>query len=92
MRFYPEEKNVGSWDRGARLVVGPVLLFVGIAAVLGAIALAPVLIAISLVVGAILTVTGFTQKCPLNQLLGINTYDDESPTEDAETEPIERPV
>ncbi|MDL5360918.1 DUF2892 domain-containing protein [Halalkalicoccus sp. NIPERK01] len=92
MKFYPEEKNVGSWDRGARLIVGPVLVLVGIAAALGTIALAPVLIAISLVVGAILTVTGLTQKCPMNRLFGINTYKGEPSTKDAETEPTERPA
>nr|WP_238532856.1 DUF2892 domain-containing protein [Halalkalicoccus jeotgali] len=74
------------------MVVGPVLVLVGIAAALGMIALAPVLIVVSLVVGAVLTVTGLTQKCPMNRLLGINTYKGEPLREDAETEPTERPA
>lgn len=89
MGLYPTGKNVGGWDRLLRLVVGPVLLIVALAAVLGAITLGPVVIAISAIVGVILTVTGLTQKCPLNQLLGVNTYKGKPPRE-AETESTER--
>ena len=93
MRFYPAEKNVGSWDRLLRLIVGPVLLVVSGAAVVGAIALSPVLVALSAIVGAILTVTGLTQKCPLNNLIGLNTYKGRKPTEsETEQELVERPA
>lgn len=93
MRFYPTEKNVGSWDRLIRLIVGPVLLIVSAAAALGAITISPVLIALSVIVGAILTVTGLTQKCPLNNLLGINTYRGRTtPESETEQEAAERPA
>lgn len=74
MRFYPTEKNVGGWDRLLRLIVGPVLLLVTAAAALGIIVLLPVLTVLSAIAGAILTITGLTQKCPMNNLLGLNTY------------------
>ncbi|WP_136592481.1 YgaP family membrane protein [Salinigranum halophilum] len=66
-------KNVGGIDRKARLVVGPLLLLVGIAAFLGAVPLGTLGSAVSVVVGAVLTVTGATQRCPLHVLLGVNT-------------------
>lgn len=73
------EKNVGGYDRYARAVVGPVLLIVGLAALGGVVTLAAgtlglVVAAAAAVVGAILTVTAATQKCPLNRMLGLNTY------------------
>lgn len=73
------QKNVGGYDRGARLVFGPLLAIIGIAALGGVIALTTgplgfALAAIALVVGAVLTITAVTQKCPMNGLLGINTY------------------
>lgn len=93
MRFYPTEKNVGGWDRLLRLIVGPVLLAVSVTSALGAIALSPVLIVLGAIVGAILTVTGLTQKCPLNDLLGANTYDGRETTDrEAEPETVERSV
>jgi hypothetical protein len=72
------EKNVGGYDRIARLVVGPILLlaaggiyfeFLAVTGLLGA-----GLIVAGLLVGAILVVTGATQVCPLNSVLGIDTY------------------
>jgi hypothetical protein len=72
------KKNVGGYDRIARLVIGPVLLlaaggiyfeYLAVAGLLGA-----SLIVASLVVGAVLLVTGATQVCPLNSLLGFDTY------------------
>lgn len=73
------EKNVGGYDRLARFIVGPILVIVGLAAVGGLITLAAgtlglVLAGVLFLIGAILTVTAFTQKCPLNNLLGLNTY------------------
>ncbi|WP_276301762.1 YgaP family membrane protein [Halorussus lipolyticus] len=67
------EKNVGGFDRTARLILGPALLLVVLAWLLGAIALDLWLAVVVLLVGTILTVTGLTQKCPANSLLGMNT-------------------
>ncbi|WP_277552507.1 YgaP family membrane protein [Halobaculum limi] len=74
------EKNVGGYDRIARFVVGPVLIVVGGAALGGFLTLAAgtlglVIAAIALLVGAVLTVTATTQKCPLNAAIGLNTYE-----------------
>lgn len=79
------EKNVGGFDRIARLVVGPLLVLAGIAGYVGVLVLAfgpvPQALASVLVflVGVILAVTGITQKCPLNRILGFDTYRPESP-------------
>ena len=73
-------KNVGGMDRMARLVFGPLLVVAGIAGYAGVLVLAfgPLPQALTSVfllgVGAILLVTGLTQKCPLNRVLGFNTY------------------
>lgn len=93
MRFYPTEKNVGGWDRLLRLIVGPVLLLVTAAAALGIIVLLPVLTVLSAIAGAILTITGLTQKCPMNNLLGLNTYKGRKMSEsETEQEASKRPV
>lgn len=74
------KKNVGGTDRVARLVIGPVLILAGIAGYAGLLALAvgPLPQALTAVivflVGTILLVTGLVQRCPLNGLLGLNTY------------------
>lgn len=87
MRFYPTEKNVGGLDRRVRLIVGPVLLVVAAAAAVGAIALSPALIALGAIVGVVLTATGLTQKCPMNSLLGMNTFEGRKTTDgESETE------
>ncbi|APW99911.1 hypothetical protein CHINAEXTREME_19990 [Halobiforma lacisalsi AJ5] len=92
MSFYPAEKNVGGLDRLLRLIVGPVLLVVSVAAAVGVIAVSPVLVALGAIVGLILTVTGLTQKCPLNGRLGMNTYRGRTETDTAtEREGVERP-
>ncbi|WP_420028451.1 YgaP family membrane protein [Haloglomus litoreum] len=73
------EKNVGGYDRIARLVVGPVLLVVGVAVLGGLLSVASGTTAVAIgvvaaLVGAILLVTGVTQTCPLNSVLGIDTF------------------
>ncbi|WP_255197347.1 YgaP family membrane protein [Halorarius litoreus] len=73
------EKNVGGYDRIARLVVGPILAIVGTAGLFGVVTLAAgtlgvAIAAIALLVGLVFVVTGLTQRCPLNSLLGFNTY------------------
>ncbi|MFC7096973.1 YgaP family membrane protein [Halobaculum marinum] len=88
MELIPSEKNVGGWDRTVRLVVGPILLIVAAAALLGVVTLGPVVIAASALVGLVLTVTGAVQKCTLNSLLGLNTY--RGATEEQAEQEIER--
>lgn len=74
------QKNVGGTDRIARLVIGPILILAGVAGYAGLLALAvgPVPGALAagvvLLVGAVLLVTGAVQQCPLNSVLGFNTY------------------
>ena len=73
------ERNVGGYDRIGRLVIGAVLVIVGVVGYAGMVGLAigPIpqaLAAVVLVVlGLILLVTGYTQQCPINRALGINT-------------------
>jgi hypothetical protein len=73
------QKNVGGIDRIARLVVGPILILAGIAGYAGFLVLAvgPLPQALTAVilflVSAILLVTGLSQTCPMNRLLGVNT-------------------
>ncbi len=84
------EKNVGGYDRRTRLLVGPVLLVVGIAALAGLLSIAAgtlgmALAVLALVVGAVLTITARTQQCPMNSMLGRNTYR-ERPRSEPETD------
>ncbi|ELZ75194.1 DUF2892 domain-containing protein [Haloferax larsenii] len=86
------EKNVGGYDRIARAILGPVLIIVGAAALAGFLTIAAgtlglVIAGALLLVGAVLATTAVTQKCPLNDALGFNTYKGEMK---AETEaPVE---
>ncbi|MUV88848.1 DUF2892 domain-containing protein [Halapricum sp. CBA1109] len=74
------KKNVGGMDRIVRLVIGPILVLAGVAGYAGLLGLAvgPLPQALTSVivflVGAILLVTALVQKCPLNRVLGFNTY------------------
>jgi hypothetical protein len=76
------EKNVGGFDRTARLTIGPVLIAFVAAVLTGDLPLdltGPVglaVLAVVGVVGAVLTVTGWTQRCPASAALGIDTYQD----------------
>lgn len=67
------ERNVGGYDRLARLVVGPVLLIAGVAAIADLVSVGLPIAAVVLVVGAVLLTTGAVSQCPLNSLLGVNT-------------------
>ncbi len=71
------EKNVGGLDRKARLVGGPILVALGVAVATGLldVGVGLALTALVLVAGAIFLVTGTTQKCPANELAGVDTYD-----------------
>ena len=73
------EKNVGGYDRIGRFVIGAILVVVGVAGYAGAIPVAvgpatQALTAIVLaVIGAVLLITGYTQQCVINRVLGVNT-------------------
>ncbi|WP_436926491.1 YgaP family membrane protein [Halosimplex amylolyticum] len=82
------EKNVGGYDRIARLVLGPILIIAALAVYFEVLAVAGLLgaalVVAGLLVGAVFVVTGATQVCVLNRLLGIDTYrgrtgEDETP-------------
>jgi len=68
------ERNVGGLDRIARVGVGSILAVVGFSMLLAE-ALPVAYGAIVLLVGIVLLTTAATQRCALNQLLGINTCD-----------------
>ena len=77
------QKNVGGYDRIARFIVGPILIVAGAAALGGVLTLAAgtlglVLAGVAVLVGAVLTVTATSRKCPLNSVVGLNTYNDRS--------------
>lgn len=73
------ERNVGGYDRIGRLVIGAILVLVGAAGYAGMVrvAIGPVSQALAAVIlvliGLVLLVTGYTQQCPINRGLGINT-------------------
>ena len=73
------ERNVGGYDRIARLGIGAVLIIVGIAGYVGFVRVAygpfpQALTSVALgIVGLILLATGVTQMCFLNRLIGRNT-------------------
>lgn len=67
------DKNVGGIDRAGRIVIGVVLAIAGIAAFAGYWEATAIVGGAALVVGAILFVTGTTQKCPINEAAGIDT-------------------
>ncbi|ADD04134.1 DUF2892 family protein [Natrialba magadii ATCC 43099] len=67
------KKNVGGIDRQGRLLIGAILAIAGIAALGGFWAVGPIAGAVALVLGIILLVTGATQKCPINGVVGMDT-------------------
>lgn len=67
------KKNVGGIDRYGRIVIGLILTIAGIAAIAGYVDVDAILGVVALVIGAILLVTGTTQKCPINNVAGIDT-------------------
>lgn len=85
------EKNVGGYDRLARLLLGPILLIGAAAASGGYVTLASgfvgaAIIWVALLVGAVLLVTGVVEVCPLNRALGIDTRDSSSEDSAAESD------
>jgi len=67
------QKNVGGIDRTGRIVIGAIAVLAGIAALMGYWADGIVTAVIALAIGAILLVTGTTQKCPINDAAGVDT-------------------
>ena len=73
------EPNAGGYDRTARLVIGTVLLVAGVTGYAGFVWVAygplpQALTSVALgVIGIVLLVTGATQRCVLNKILGVNT-------------------
>ncbi|WP_049981456.1 YgaP family membrane protein [Halolamina rubra] len=68
------ERNVGGFDRTARLVAGPLLAILGVAALLGTIPGGTTVGAVLLVVGAVLLGTGLTQRCLIHRVFGFDTF------------------
>jgi hypothetical protein len=74
------ERNVGGSDRWLRIGLGAILLAVGILSFAGMFAAGGgtgmlVLRSLVVLVGAVFAVTGLVQTCPINSLLGINTFE-----------------
>lgn len=67
------DRNVGGLDRQARIVIGIILAVAGIAAVLEYWEIGVAIGAVAVIIGAILLVTGAAQKCPINQVVGVDT-------------------
>ncbi|SDC75994.1 DUF2892 domain-containing protein [Natrinema hispanicum] len=67
------QKNVGGIDRTGRIVIGAIAVLAGIVALMGYWAVGIVTAVIALAIGAILLVTGMTQKCPINDAAGVDT-------------------
>lgn len=69
-------RNVGGIDRTGRIVIGTLAVLAGIAALGDYVAVGTAFGGVAVVVGAILLLTGTTQKCPINQATGIDTTED----------------
>ncbi|MFW5929184.1 MAG: YgaP family membrane protein [Halobacteriota archaeon] len=75
------DKNVGGYDRAARLVVGAVLVLAGAVGYAGVfrVAVGPLPQALTSVVlvvlGLVLLATALTRRCVLNRVVGLNTYE-----------------
>lgn len=67
------DKNVGGIDRTGRIIIGVIVGVAGIAALTGYWRAGAVVGGVAFVIGAILLVTGTTQKCPINEAVGVDT-------------------
>jgi len=86
------QKNVGGYDRIIRFIVGPILIVAGAAVLLevgslSAGTVGQVLAVLAILIGAVLTVTATTQKCPLNSVIGLNTHRGRSGEQSSPDEP-----
>jgi len=66
-------KNVGGLDQTGRIIIAVIAGIAGIAALTGYWRAGAVVGGVALVIGAILLVTGTTQKCPINEAIGVDT-------------------
>lgn len=65
--------NMGKFDRGGRLVISAVLVFLALGtSVLGG----GILFWIALIVAAVFTLTAFVGTCPLYRIVGLKTCRD----------------
>ncbi|MGK3963911.1 DUF2892 domain-containing protein [Sorangium sp. So ce118] len=69
------QENVGTLDRTARLVAGPLLMGLG-ATALGGLKGRPGGL-VALVAGALIVESAITRVCPVNRLLGVDTRERE---------------
>ncbi|WP_437515266.1 YgaP family membrane protein [Sorangium sp. So ce1099] len=69
------QENVGTLDRTARLVAGPLLMGLG-ATALGGLKGRPGGL-VALVAGALIVESAITRVCPVNRLLGVDTREGE---------------
>jgi len=67
------ERNVGTLDRNVRIVLGVLAALVGVLALTGYLAASALVAALAIAIGAVLFVTGTTQRCPIYAGAGINT-------------------
>ena len=78
----PMQRNVGGADRTARIVLGFVLAVVSMATVAFGGGLGPdlqlVVAALALLLAAVFLATAGAQTCPVNSLVGRDTYRDKS--------------
>lgn len=79
----PGEKNVGGTERLVRGTLGPALIAIGVASMVGVLALSWgtarfALGGLLVAAGLRMTQTAITQKCYLNERLGRNSYRPES--------------
>jgi len=72
------EKNVGGIDRLGRIVIGLLLVVAGLTALTGYWAIGTVTGGVAILVAAVLLVTGTTQKCPVNDAVGVDTTPEDS--------------
>jgi hypothetical protein len=67
------ERNVGSTDKTARIILGALAGFVSLGILAGAVSLPAILAPVLGLGSALLLVTGFTGFCGLYGLLGVDT-------------------
>ena len=79
------KRNVGGLDEGIRITLGPILLLASVLSLRGNVRLRPAITAGAAAVGAILTVTGLTGRCPANSALGRDTSGATALSEEART-------
>jgi hypothetical protein len=70
------DRNVGNLDRTVRIALGVLVAIAGAAAVGGYWTAGAAIGVLALAVGAVLIVTGTTQRCPIYAGAGIDTNDE----------------